>query len=231
MRMSMLSMFLVIPFTINLHKHKHPDVKTPHIQQKEIYQGVDVSKYQGRINWDKVDSIDFVICKKSEGLTLEDIMYEYNINNIKCLKGVYHFFRPQFSGIEQGKLFLRGLDTVQLDIVPVIDVEYTKWWTSSTKELGTKRLKDMIGYVEDKYGKRPIIYTSPRFWNQYVCDGMDSLNLKLWVADWRDNQTPEIPCGFNEWTIWQKTSSGSVVGIDGRVDVNITKNIDSVLTY
>jgi len=229
--MSVLSMFLVIPFSINLHKHKHPDVKTPPIKQKEIYQGVDVSKYQGIINWDKVDSIDFVICKKSEGLTLEDIMYEYNINNIKCLKGVYHFFRPQYSGIEQGRLFLRGLDTVELDILPVIDVEYTKWWNHSTKDLGVKRLKDMIRYIESNYGQKPIIYTSPRFWNQYVCDGMDTLKLKLWVADWRTSEQPEIPCGFNEWVLWQKTSSGRVVGIDGGVDFNVTKNIDSVLTY
>lgn len=229
MKMFILIVFLAVPFLINPHKDKTCHVKIERIEKKELYKGIDVSKYQGKVNWDKVDTIDFVICKKSEGITLEDQMFYYNIKNIKCLKGVYHFFRPQFDGIEQGEFFLKDLDTIKTDIIPTIDVEYSKWWDLNNKNIGIKRLIDMIEYVEKRCGYKPIIYTSPKFWNDYICDGVDTMNIKLWVADWRGTENPEVPCKFTKWEIWQVTSTGKVKGIDGYVDVNISKNIDSLL--
>jgi lysozyme len=117
--------------------------------KKEVYQGIDISKYQPDIDWSKLKDIDFVICKKSEGITLEDTKYAHHIKNITCLKGVYHFFRPQYSGTEQGKFFLKNLDTVCIDLKPVIDVEWSKWWTQSNKHIGISRLCDMFDYIEN----------------------------------------------------------------------------------
>ena len=84
------------------------------VENKEVYKGIDISKYQSNIDWIKLD-LDFIICKKSEGIGLKDLKYDYHIKNIKCFKGVYHFFRPQYSGIEQGKFFLSGIDSDDID--------------------------------------------------------------------------------------------------------------------
>ena len=50
-------------------------------ENKEIYKGIDISKYQSNIDWNNLD-LDFIICKKSEGITLEDLKYDYHIKNI-----------------------------------------------------------------------------------------------------------------------------------------------------
>jgi lysozyme len=195
---------------------------------KEIYKGIDISKYQSNIDWDNLD-LDFIICKKSEGITLEDLKYDYHIKNIKCYKGIYHFFRPQYSGEEQGKFFLSGIDSGDIDIRPIIDVESSKWWNQSTKKLGVSRLCDMIYYIEKEFNCKPIIYTSPKFWNTFICDEIDIKDYKLWVADWRGDTIPEIPCGFNEWSIWQISNQYKINGVSGYVDYNICKNIRSIL--
>jgi len=197
-------------------------------ENKEIYKGIDISKYQSNIDWDKLD-LDFIICKKSEGISLKDLKYDYHIKSIKCYKGIYHFFRPQYSGKEQGKFFLSGIDSGDIDIRPIIDVESSKWWNQSNKKLGVSRLCDMIYYIEKEFGCKPIIYTSPKFWNTFICDEIDIKDYKLWVADWRGDTIPEIPCGFNEWSIWQMSSQYKIDGVSGYVDYNISKNIDSIL--
>jgi lysozyme len=198
-------------------------------ENKTVYEGIDISKYQTNINWDKLRDIDFVICKKSEGITLTDSKFEQHFNNIPCLKGAYHFFRPQYSGIEQAKFFLSNLDTSKLDIKPVIDIEWSKWWDNSNKKIGVQRLSDMINYIESEIGCKPIIYTSPKFWNKYIHNEIELKDVNLWVADWRNDSIPEIPCGFNDWDIWQKSSQHKIEGISGYVDYNISKNIDSIL--
>jgi len=197
-------------------------------ENKEIYKGIDISKYQSNIDWDKLD-LDFIICKKSEGISLKDLKYDYHIKSIKCYKGIYHFFRPQYSGKEQGKFFLSGIDSGDIDIRPIIDVESSKWWNQSNKKLGVSRLCDMIYYIEKEFHCKPIIYTSPKLWNTFICDEIDRKQYKLGVADWRGDTIPEIPCGFNEWSIWQMSSQYKIDGVSGYVDYNISKNIDSIL--
>lgn len=199
------------------------------IEKKPVYLGIDISKYQPDIDWSKLKDIDFVICKKSEGVTLQDSKYEEHIKNIPCLKGVYHFFRPQYSGIEQGKFFLQNLDTVDLDIKPVIDVEWSKWWNKSNAKIGISRLCDMVDYIEKNWGCKPIIYTSPKFWNDFIGHQPKLQGTHLWIADWRSDSIPEIPCGFSDWHIWQQTSNKRLDGINGPVDWNVAKSLDSLL--
>lgn len=204
-------------------------IETINVPKKDIYVGIDISKYQSQIDWSKLKDIDFVICKKSEGLTLEDSKYEHHIKNIPCLKGVYHFFRPQYSGVDQGKFFLKNLDTVCIDLKPVIDVEWSKWWTQSNKKIGISRLCDMVEYVEKNWGCKPIIYTSPKFWNTFIGDQPELKGVNLWVADWRGDTIPELPCGFDDWYIWQQSSSKKIDGVSGPVDWNVAKSLDSLL--
>jgi len=224
-----ISILFIFIFHVSANNSYHKShVTKKQEQKKEIYTGIDISKYQ-KINWKEIENIDFIICKKSEGITLEDKNFRENINKIKCLKGIYHFFRPQYSGIEQAKFFLKDIDTLQINIKPVIDVEWSKWWSNNNKDIGISRLKEMISSIENELGCKPIIYTSPTFWNKFIGDKIDLRGINLWVADWRGDTLPEIPNGFKNWHIWQQSSTKKINGIEGPVDWNISKSIDSLI--
>jgi GH25 family lysozyme M1 (1,4-beta-N-acetylmuramidase) len=80
--------------------------------------------------------------------------------------------------------------------------------------------------VYERTGIRAMPYFSPAFWIKYLGDtpifatgGHDA----LWIAHWTTADAPTVPAndwGGYGWTFWQYTSSGSVPGIDGRVDLD-----------
>lgn len=194
------------------------------------YKGIDVSHYQGDIKWSEIDStLDFVIVKASEGEGLVDCKFEKNWNNIKCLKGAYHFFRPQYSGEKQAELFLSVVPFEKGNIRPVIDVEYSKYWrdTLNIKKY-INNLICFISIIKEKIGVDPIIYTNPLFWRKYI-ENHYHFDHILWVADWRDREEPELPSKFKDWTLWQYSDKGRVKGINGPVDLNYCKDLDTLL--
>jgi GH25 family lysozyme M1 (1,4-beta-N-acetylmuramidase) len=71
-----------------------------------------------------------------------------------------------------------------------------------------------------------MIYMSPAFWRNKMADTQwfaDNGYHVLWIAHWTTAGTPDLPAnawGGNGWTFWQYTSSGSVAGISGRVDLD-----------
>jgi lysozyme len=180
--------------------------------------GIDVSRYQGKIDWSRVDtSIKFVIAKKSEGITLEDTWWRHNIQTCNRPIGVYHFFRPQYDGIQQSRFFLTGFSKQDVDILPVIDVESCKYWNSN----GIQNLQSMIFHIFDSLGVWPIIYTNSNFWNKNLNGKLGLGECILWIADWRGSTLPQVPEDFCNWKIWQHTSRGRVRGITGYVDKNL----------
>lgn len=190
--------------------------------------GIDISKYQSDIDWEKVDTtIKFVIAKKSEGLTIEDSKWCQNLIYSKRPFGLYHFFRPQLSGIDQARKFLSGFHLSDIQISPIIDVEFSKSWTH--KKEGANNLQDMICFIRDSIGIWPIIYTNNHFWDNYLLGKIELGQSGLWISDWRGNKTPEIPDDFKNWVIWQWTSTGRVKGIRGYVDLNRAKSWDDIL--
>ena len=194
------------------------------------YTGIDISHYQGDIKWSEIDStLDFIIVKASEGESLVDCKFEKNWNSIKCLKGAYHFFRPQYSGEKQANLFLNVVNFKPGDIKPIIDVEYSRYWKDT---LNIKKYIDnlvcFISVIKERTGVMPIIYTNPLFWSKYI-ENHYHFDHILWVADWRDREEPEIPSKFNDWTLWQYSDKGTVKGIKGPVDLNYCKDLDTLL--
>ena len=99
------------------------------IDTPELCYGIDISRHQGNINWNKFDTtISFVICKATEGVKIADPKFKKNWDNIPTIKGCYHFFRPQLSGIDQAKNFLKVAIIEPGNIIPIIDVEQTTQW-------------------------------------------------------------------------------------------------------
>ena len=78
-------------------------------------------------------------------------------------------------------------------------------------------LRTFVSILESHYGVKPIIYTSPRFWNTHGSDEFG--DLLLWVAEYGVEQ-PLIPQGFEQWTFWQHTEDTPMKGVPKPVDLN-----------
>ena len=83
--------------------------------------GIDVSRYQGEVDWEKVlaQDIDFIFMKATEGETIVDVQFQTNwqkLSELKARKGAYHFFRPTVSSIEQAKHFTK---VVKLSLIHI----------------------------------------------------------------------------------------------------------------
>lgn len=190
--------------------------------------GIDVSFYQGKIDFTKIDStIKFVIIKVSEGSSRIDPKFKYNWTNCNFIKGGYHFFRPQVSGITQAKLLLSQLDLDTGNIRPIIDVEHTPYWNiKKHRKIGVKNLKQMIDYIKEQTGLEPIIYTGGYFWNSFIAPYYGGVHT-LWIADYRNKQ-PNTPLNM-DWIIWQFTCKAKIPGIKTKVDKNICVNLNEIL--
>lgn len=220
MKNLLLILFLTKPL-LSFNIKQNQIIKSEETPKKSF--GLDISHYQTNIKYNQLD-VDFVIIKKSEGVTISDNMFNQHFNNIKTLKGCYHFFRPECDGVEQAKFFLSGLSIDKLDIIPIIDVEICSTW-KRYKTTGVKNLNKFITYIEDSVGCKPIIYTSPHFWNDFVDT---NFNCLLWVADYREFDEPEIPCGFDSWVVWQQTNKHKINAINGYVDFNVCYDIEKI---
>ena len=90
----------------------------------EYHDGIDISHHQGEVEWCSLDSsIDFIICKATEGETFIDSKFKKNWDSIECVKGCYHFFRPQYSGEKQALLYLSVINLLPGKYILSIDPE------------------------------------------------------------------------------------------------------------
>jgi lysozyme len=188
----------------------------PASPQVRFVEGIDVSKYQKKIEWKKVaSSKTFVFIKATEGINLVDSSFASNWEAAKAtglLRGAYHFFHPKLDPISQAEFFLSK--ATNADLPPVLDVE-TMHGASGAQliESATRWLE----YVTAQH-KRPLIYTSPSFWESLP---QSTINQKadLWLAEW-DTDVPSNTVNWPGWSFWQYTSTGTVPGIPGTVDLN-----------
>ncbi|MBO7260366.1 MAG: glycoside hydrolase family 25 protein [Bacteroidaceae bacterium] len=184
--------------------------------------GIDVSHYQGRIEWDKVAdmndngySIDFAIIKATEGGTHKDSLFDKNIENARragLICGAYHFYNPATSPRKQAEFFIENANLQKGDLIPVVDVE--KRGNSKT-EL-QRELIDFLSILENHYGVKPIIYTSAKFKERYL-DNPVLNEYPLWVAHYYAEQ-PEVE---SKWVMWQYSDRSHIDGIAVNTDFNI----------
>lgn len=100
------------------------------VPSKQDYpvRGVDLSYYQGNIDWDVLASqdVDFCFIKATEGVDHNDSQFAQNWQTAQAAKiyvGAYHFFRFENTGKEQAENFIRTVPVTENTLPPVIDVE------------------------------------------------------------------------------------------------------------
>lgn len=200
---------------------------------KDGFNGIDVSHHNGIINWSKVSNeapnIQFVYIKATDGATWQDPLYLNNATGARKVGfriGVYHFFRMTSSAHDQFTNFSNMLDSSPFDLIPMVDVE-----TRDNAEIGSFRdsLKVFLDLIEEHYHVVPMIYGTNRSYNELCGDAFDG-KYPLYIGRYGDNVP--IVRGHSRYTIWQYTEEGSISGIDKHVDLcrfNPESNIDDII--
>jgi lysozyme len=180
-------------------------------------QGIDVSHFQGTVNWPSVKTAGavFAFAKATEGVTYTDPEFTTNwagIKNAGLLRGAYHFFLPADDAAQQADFFLSKVQIEAGDLPPVLDVETAP--TSGQDLWGG--VQTWLEQVEAATGVQPILYMSPGFADEYGAPASLAA-YPYWVAEYGVDQ-PSLPTGWTTWLLWQYTQTGTVSGVVGHVD-------------
>jgi|GEM_PF-725580 len=183
--------------------------------------GIDVSKWQGTINWASVKNagVKFAIIRVSDGTNYPDGKFASNwagAKNQGILRGAYQFFRPGQDPIAQANLLINTLNAQgKGELPPVLDVEVTDGQSAATI---ASKVGQWLNRVKSQLGVTPMIYTGSYFWEGNVNSAAYS-SYPLWIAHWTSG-CPSIPHQWSGWKFHQYSDSGSVSGISGAVDLN-----------
>lgn len=185
--------------------------------------GIDVSHWQGNIDWRKVKNsgVDFAILKaggSDNGLYTDN---KFKINYEEAKKqgipvGAYFFIGKKFNidnAIRQAQYLLSILKNKSFEMPIFIDVETLN---SNNKISNTKAVVDFCDYIE-KHNGFIGVYGSDISTFKYMLDYDKMKRFCLWVARYGTK-----PRYAESWHIWQYTSNGEIPGINGNVDRNST---------
>jgi len=213
--------FFVSPFGFRW-RALYGDTSMP--QGYEIH-GIDISHYQGDINWAMLRSqgqidrcpIRFVMIKATEGASRIDPKFKNNFEQSLehgFTRGAYHFYSVHSPAKDQANFFIKNVNLQQGDLPPVLDVEH-KPKGQSDDEFKNSVL-EWLNLVEKHYGVKPIIYTYYKFKMQYLSD-REFDQYPYWIAHYYVDSVEYQ----GDWKFWQHTDVGKLPGIKGYVDFNI----------
>lgn len=195
------------------------------------YRYIDVSRYQGTIDWAQVAAAGYKgamlktvstnrkLSKRSDGLYI-DPTFEANYRNAKAAGldvGVYYYTYATSEAMADAELALvrQAVYGKELTMPLAVDVEENK-----LKPMSTLDLTNLTAYAleqVEKMGFYAQLYTYTGY--KYEL-GMARLSSRwdVWLADYT-GKTPKVDFKYNAH---QHTSKGSVPGISGNVDLNVT---------
>ncbi|MFA6277078.1 MAG: GH25 family lysozyme [Pedobacter sp.] len=203
----------------NYRTYESFNIKIP---KKYTVHGIDVSYYQGKIDWQKVKAmkeddvhVTFAFIKATEGLLNVDPYFLRNWREapkagIKV--GAYHFFRPKRSGLWQANFFLQTANFEKGDLPPVVDIESLD---GVSPEKMRKELNAFIIQIEEKTKVKPIIYSGLKFYQDNLMSYYD--DYPFWVAHYHQ---PKLKLATNTWKFWQHSDKARINGINHVVDFN-----------
>src|SRR4051794_1044789 len=192
--------------------------------------GVDVSYHQGTIDWAQVaaSGTRFAFIRASAGTLTGDSAYQANHSGAHAANlavGSYHFANPDTApndALNEANWFLANATIARGDLLPVLDFETANGLDAAFLAAWAQTWLDR---VESATGVRPLIYTNSSFWSGSMAntDAFARSGYGLWIASWTTAGQPTVPAsgwGGAGWTFWQHTSTGTVPGITGAVDLD-----------
>jgi lysozyme len=196
------------------------------IPDKYAIHGIDVSYAQGKIDWQKVKTmeedsvhISFAFIKATEGILLVDPYFQRNWREapkVGIICGAYHYFKPAKSGKWQAKFFLQTVKMEKGDLPVVADVEELNGVSPAKMR---QELKEFLTYIQTKTGVKPIIYSGISFYQDYLSGYFDEYTL--WIAHYHQSEL-KISSKTN-WLFWQHSDAATISGINHVVDFDAFK--------
>lgn len=190
--------------------------------------GVDVSHYQGDIDWGKMadENIDFAYIKATEGSSYVDEKFRTNWGNIAqtdLCYGAYHFFSFDSAGETQAQNYISTVGSLDGKLIPVVDVEYYGGKESRKNELDRKAITKQLGVLlralEEEYHTKPIIYTTYSAYHDFIEGAFNEYDL--WIRN--VYYTPDIGMK-GRWLYWQYTDRAkfdAYAGEESYIDMNV----------
>ncbi len=191
--------------------------------------GIDISNWQQDINAGAVPA-DFVIVKATQGTTYVSPSCDRQYQQAKAagkLLGVYHYASGG-GAIAEADFFLKNIGGYLKEALLVLDWEKgdNKAWGQ-----GVAYAKQFLDRVYTKAGIKPLIYMSKSVCREYDWTSVVEGDYGLWVAQYANNNPTGYQAepwtddkGYGAWTgpvIFQYSSSGSLQGYGGKLDINI----------
>ncbi len=195
------------------------------------YVGVDISKHQETVDFAKVKAagIDFCMLRVgargySSGQLVEDEYFAENIEKASAARldiGVYFFSQAvtEEEAIEEAELVLEKIGEFDVNYPIAFDMEYVDNDTARvedlTKKQKTKIAKAFLDTIKEA-GYTPVIY-GKKEWLVKKIDLAELEEYDVWLAEY--SKDPDYPYSFS---MWQYSNQGSVDGIEGKVNMNIS---------
>jgi GH25 family lysozyme M1 (1,4-beta-N-acetylmuramidase)/uncharacterized protein YraI len=188
--------------------------------------GIDVSHHQDRVDWKKVAAAGyrFAVIRASYGSDVKDRRFETHWEGAQQAGlriSSYHFLLPEQPVDVQMSLWFNTLGSRRPDFPLVLDVEKNS--TGMPREAVTAVVRECLNRIQQRDGRKAIIYTRGSFWNRQILPSSDWAQHDLWVANYVANPAvtlPGLPTDWKQWRFWQYSESGQVPGISGNVDLN-----------
>ena len=188
--------------------------------------GIDVSSYQGEIDWNVISShkISFAFIKATEGSSFVDKNFAYNFKEAQKTSlavGAYHFFSYDSKGKTQAENFINTVVPFEGMLPPVIDLEFygdKEKYPPDRAEV-EKQLKIMINLLEEHYNQKPIIYATEKSYELYLSDGYEEYDI--WIRNVISK--PKLS-DDRAWSFWQFTNRDKLNGYKGKekyIDLNV----------
>ena len=203
--------------------------------------GIDVSVYQGTINWTSVKNagISYAIIRAGHGGTTGvDTTFATNWAGAKAaglVRGAYWYVVPSASpslsanAVSVATAFVNTVKPQKGDLQLAIDFEDNS--NSLSKTDMQTWMQACVNQIKTMTHRPPMIYCSPSFWNSAMPTGASNMGCPLWIAHWFVS-SPTVPSSWSTYAFWQYNDNGSVSGISGNVDSDtFNGGMATMLTY
>lgn len=184
--------------------------------------GIDVSYWQGTIDWDRVAGagVKYAYIRASVALN-NDTIFARNwpeARRVGILRGAYHYFHPELDVDRQAQLMIDAMSDMQPDdLPPVLDLEHTGGLGAA--EI-VRRARRWVDLVEAATGRQVMIYTGKYWWQDNAGSSTEFVDHPLWVPQYGPT-CPDLPNPWTDWLFFQTSSTGRIDGISGNVDLDL----------
>lgn len=214
-------LFIIIVLVALLSTNYSPanyKMENPSISSSKYIFGIDVSHYQGRINWKELQTshhpIEYIFIRATMGIDGKDSKYKENWKKAKqhnYIRGAYHYYRPNENSTEQFENFSNSVKLVKGDFIPILDIEKESRFGMENLRTG---VLNWLTLAEAKYGVKPMVYTGLKFYEDSLKGHIDG--YPLWIAAYSGKHRVK----HVDWDFHQFTEKAIVKGIKTSVDAN-----------